>query len=148
MKPCPCNPEKLFADCCEPFLQHKKNPQSPLELMQSRYTAYVTHQKEYLLETWHPSSRPQTINLNQSPKWLRLQITKTSYQGNQGMVEFKASYKTGNKIDILHETSHFIKEGSRWFYVDGNLHKPPQGKVGRNDPCPCGSDRKFKKCCG
>jgi SEC-C motif-containing protein len=148
MNSCPCNPKKLFADCCEPFLQHKKIPRSPVELMQSRYAAYVVKQEEYLLETWHQTTRPQAVNMDQSPKWLNLQIINTSHQGNQGMVEFKATYMADKTIHILHETSYFVKENDCWFYVNGDLHQPPQGKVGRNDPCPCGSGRKFKKCCG
>lgn len=63
------------------------------------------------------------------------------------MVEFKATYKDDSNIGVLHETSRFIRDNGVWFYVDGDLHGPQQENVGRNEPCPCGSGRKFKKCC-
>ncbi len=148
MRPCPCNPAKQFKECCEPFLNGKKTPQSPQELMQSRFSAYATQQEQYLLDTWHPSTRPQSVDMSQSPMWLALQVIKTSSQGNYGVVEFKARYRQGNEIEMLHETSRFIKEDGHWLYLDGDLHQPQLDKTGRNDPCPCGSGRKFKKCCG
>lgn len=148
MDHCPCNPLKLFKNCCKPFLTHTQIAPTPKALMQSRFSAYATGQTDYLLATWHPSTRPQSVDLSQSPKWLTLQIIHTSSQGNHGIVEFKATYMAENNSGTLHETSRFSKEKGQWFYIDGDLHEPPQGKVGRNDPCPCGSGRKFKKCCG
>ncbi len=148
MAHCPCNHSKSFDNCCEPFLLNKQIPPTPQTLMRSRFSAYSTGREEYVLATWHPSTRPASIEMRQSPKWLSLQIIQTSSERNKGIVEFKATYMIENKIETLHETSRFSKENGRWFYVDGDLHEPPQRKVGRNDPCPCGSGRKFKKCCG
>jgi SEC-C motif-containing protein len=115
--------------------------------MRSRFTAYVKEQEQYLLATWHPSTQPDGVDMTVSPEWLGLQVISHSLQGNHGIVEFKATYQDGGEIGILHETSRFIKQKNEWFYVDGDLHQPKQGKVGRNDPCPCDSGRKFKKCC-
>jgi SEC-C motif-containing protein len=147
MKPCPCGSKKLFATCCEPFLSGTKAPLSPLELMRSRFSAYVNQDVDYLLHTWDPSTRPKSVDMAQSPQWLDLQIIKSSCHGNCGVVEFKATYLRGNTIEVLHETSRFMLKQHHWFYVDGDLHEPQAGKPGRNSPCPCGSGAKFKKCC-
>lgn len=147
MQPCPCRSTKLFATCCEPFLLGTTTPQSPLELMRSRFSAYVTKDVHYLLHTWDPSTRPKTLDMAQSPQWLDLQIITSSDHGNCGAVEFKATYLRGNTTGVLHETSRFILQKHRWFYVDGDLHEPQAGKPGRNSTCPCGSGAKFKKCC-
>ncbi|MDA3969983.1 MAG: YchJ family metal-binding protein [Desulfobulbaceae bacterium] len=147
MKSCSCHSKKPFAQCCEPFLLGEKIVQSPLELMQSRFSAYVSQDEGYLLRTWDPSTRPQAIDMSQTPKWLGLRIIKTSARGNRGVVEFEATYLHGNAIGTMHETSSFTKKQGLWFYVDGVLHKPQPSRTGRNNPCPCGSGRKFKKCC-
>ncbi len=147
MTPCPCNPAKQFSECCKLFLCEQKTPPSPQVLMRSRFSAYARQDEQYLLNTWHQSTRPRSVDMGQSPKWLSLQIIKTFSEGRHGMVEFKASYMQDNEIALLHETSRFTKENGCWFYVDGYVHKPQQGQTGRNAPCPCGSGRKFKRCC-
>lgn len=148
MKLCPCSPQKLFADCCEPFLLGQKQVATPVELMQSRFSAYAERKEQYVLQTWHPSSRPETVNMQQMPQWIGLQIVSKSSVGNRGTVEFKATYSTKEGIGVLHETSSFIRENNQWFYVDGKQHEQTPENVGRNEPCPCGSGLKFKKCCG
>ncbi len=117
--------------------------------MRSRYSAYVLKNADYLAATWHPSTRPASLDLNgDATPWQRLRIVATE-QGRRGdeagMVEFIAFYEGGE----LHERSRFVREEGQWFYVDGEI-SPPVGQVktGRNDPCPCGSGKKFKKCCG
>jgi len=146
MNHCPCNPTKQFADCCGPFLSEGKSAPTPETLMRSRFSAYATGGESYLLSTWHPSTRPQGVATD-LPHWLGLQIIRTSVAGEGGIVEFKATYKDGLRIGVLHETSRFRREQGVWLYVDGVLHESGQ-KAGRNDPCPCGSGRKFKRCCG
>ena len=124
--------------------------------MRSRYTAYVFRNVEYLLGTWHASTRPAGIDPTVIPQWCGLQIVRTeagSGDDDQGVVEFKAFARTGEKVFTLHEVSRFLREDGQWLYVDGDMQAEPSpgarvGKVGRNEPCPCGSGKKFKKCCG
>jgi SEC-C motif-containing protein len=117
-------------------------------LMRSRYSAYVLKLSDYLAATWHASTRPPSLDIgSDTTVWLRLSILSAEKGGkgdDEGMVEFAADYQGGQ----LHERSRFLKEAGRWFYLDGEM-LPSQSaeKVGRNDPCPCGSGRKFKKCC-
>ena len=125
--------------------------------MRSRYTAYVVRDIAYLLRSWHPSTRPDGIDPAAIPAWHDLHIIRTE-QGqetdSEGVVEFQAAAFSRNDILRLHEVSRFVKENDQWLYVDGDIKddalpvKRPGPKVGRNDPCPCGSGRKFKKCCG
>lgn len=94
--------------------------------MRSRYSAYVTGNEDYLLATWHESTRPKVLGLEQDKltKWVGLSI-KTTQQGRQqdqeGVVEFVARYKVNGKAERLHETSRFVKEQGKWFYLDGVL---------------------------
>ncbi|MCB2181200.1 MAG: DUF89 family protein [Desulfobulbaceae bacterium] len=156
MKPntlCPCQSGKTFSSCCQPLLTNAENARSAESLMRSRYTAYVIKNTDYLLATWHSSSRPKSINRATIPDWQSLEIVQSS-QGrrndNTGIVEFKASALMEGRLVTLHEESHFIKENNKWFYLDGTIQNSPSPlkKAGRNAPCPCGSGKKFKKCCG
>lgn len=117
--------------------------------MRSRYSAYVLKQSAYLAQTWHPSTRPAALNIDADPvSWQRLAMLACEAGGEgdaQGTVEFVAWYAGGQ----LHERSRFVREGGRWFYVDGEiLPAVAADKIGRNAPCPCGSGKKYKKCCG
>jgi SEC-C motif-containing protein len=154
---CPCNSEKLFAECCEPLLSGDHIAATAEALMRSRYTAYVVRDVDYLLRSWHSSTRPAAIDATTIPEWYGLHIVRTEkgMEGDDnGVVEFKATAISRGKIWRLHEISRFVKEVGQWFYVDGDLKgeiPPPEKKgpkVGRNEPCPCGSGKKFKKCCG
>lgn len=118
-------------------------------LMRSRYSAFVLKLSDYLSATWHPSTRPDSLDIgNDDTVWQRLVIVSTekgSEADRDGVVEFAAFYSGGQ----LHERSRFVKEDGRWFYVEGDiLPLIASEKVGRNDPCPCGSGKKYKKCCG
>lgn len=155
-KICPCNPGVLYKDCCELVLINPEKAVTTEMLMRSRYSAYVTGNVDYLLNTWHSSTRPSTIDLNSIPDWCGLQILrveKGQKDDNEGIVEFEAIALSRDKILKLHEVSRFVKENGRWLYLSGeiiNIDPPGKrklGKTGRNDPCPCGSGKKFKKCC-
>lgn len=94
--------------------------------MRSRYTAYVRCDETYLRQSWHDSTCPQTLGLDQHPpvKWLGLKIIRTQAGGaddKTGVVEFIARYKLNGKAQRLHETSHFIRKDGRWLYVKGEL---------------------------
>ena len=129
--------------------------------MRSRYSAYVTHAIDYLGETLHPEHRTDwdrdaTRRWAERAEWLSLEIVSTEagqLGDEQGMVEFIASYVEDTQRKRHQERSRFQNSGGRWYYVDGEGLKPKTQrldapKVGRNDPCPCGSGRKYKKCCG
>jgi SEC-C motif-containing protein len=155
---CPCGSGSQFEDCCEPYIQGKPAP-TAVTLMRSRYAAYSLGNKDYLIETLAPEMRDdddeddvaQTANM----KWTGLEIRDVVEGGENdqsGFVEFVAKYKIGNKAGIHHERSGFRRDGERWFCLGGEINPKAEqrkvDKVGRNDPCPCGSGKKFKKCCG
>lgn len=117
--------------------------------MRSRYSAYVLKLGDYLTATWHSSTCPVQLDITgDDTPWQRLRIIATEKGGesdSEGVVEFAADYSGGQ----LHERSRFVQEGRQWLYLDGEILPPlVQEKVGRNEPCPCGSGKKFKKCCG
>lgn len=168
---CPCGSQKPYAECCEPFINGKASAPSPEALMRSRYTAYVKLSPKYLHDTLAPEARHDFKESDvrewaAQSEWLGLEILKA--EGNT--VEFIAKYKAQGKVLEHHEVSTFRKEGGKWFFVDGESHVHEEGKghehhaqapkapqkpvvreepkVGRNDPCSCGSGKKFKKCHG
>jgi SEC-C motif-containing protein len=129
--------------------------------MRSRYSAYVVDAIGYLGETLHPSHRSDydeqsTRRWAEKSDWLGLEVRSTEDGGendDQGVVEFVAHFKEKGVVRSHHEYSRFSRHNGRWYYVDGKLATPEtvvntQPKVGRNDPCPCGSGKKYKKCCG
>ena len=154
--PCPCNSGHPHSSCCEPLISGKETATTAEALMRSRYTSYVLKNPAYLFKTWHPSTKPTNIDPGTIPEWYGLHIVSTEGGGESddfGNVEFKATSLSQGKIVQLHEKSRFVKESDQWLYVDGDIRGdrlPVAGgrKVGRNEPCPCGSSRKFKKCCG
>jgi SEC-C motif domain protein len=95
--------------------------------MRSRYTAYTLCNHTYLLETWHPSTRPEALDLepDTSPKWIGLQIKRhVRLDENHSEVEFVARYRIGGRAHRLHEISRFVQEDGRWRYVDGDIQHP------------------------
>ncbi|OIO68171.1 MAG: preprotein translocase subunit SecA [Zetaproteobacteria bacterium CG12_big_fil_rev_8_21_14_0_65_55_1124] len=144
---CPCGSGQPLADCCGRYLENMSASDAGA-LMRSRYTAYVLGRHAYLYATWHSSTRPAPGSLGGTDLgWIGLEIIRTSSGGAgdiAGEVEFIASYVDRGKGKRLHETSRFVREDGRWFYVDGDCRV---GEIGRNDACPCGSGKKFKRCC-
>jgi len=147
---CPCGSARRFADCCGPFLSGARRPDDALSLMRSRYTAYCLRDAAYLRDTWHPRTRPETLDFSgDTTAWAGLDIVRHEgggAQASQGVVEFIAAYRQGGVSRRLRESSRFVKEAGVWLYLDGDVLAEP--KPGRNDPCPCGSGKKYKKCCG
>ncbi len=97
--------------------------------MRSRYTAYTLQREDYLLATWHASTRPAALGLaDEAPaKWLGLEVKRLALQdAEHATVEFVARQKVGGRAFRLHETSRFVREEGRWFYVDGEFHQPGQ----------------------
>ncbi|BCE02545.1 YchJ family protein [Marinicellulosiphila megalodicopiae] len=146
-QPCPCCSQRLFKDCCEPFLNQSLFTETTEQLMRSRYSAYVTANINYLLATTSEQTRNESDKQAMQEwadqaRWLKLEVLNS----NENQIEFKAYYFIGNKVEAIHETSEFIKEGDKWMYLDGDAHMHSYD-IGRNEPCPCGSGKKFKKCC-
>lgn len=99
--------------------------------MRSRYSAFAasgTAAADYLLATWHPSTRPATLELDDSTQWRRLDVVRTTAGGPfdaEGTVDFAAHYREGTgggeRRGVLREHSRFVREGGRWFYVEGDV---------------------------
>ncbi|WP_301546824.1 YchJ family protein [Gordonia sp. X0973] len=98
-------------------------PTTAEELMRSRFAAFRDGDAQWLLDTWHPSTRPEALDLADNPRWRGLQIVDTEAGGaddETGIVEFRATYLDADgELGVLHERSTFVKEDGRWFYVDG-----------------------------
>ena len=112
-------------DCCLPFVQQQRLPDTAEQLMRSRYTAYVLGAEDYLLTTWHRSTKPDRLGLADAPvKWLGLRVVRVEHGGrgdSDGIVEFVARHKPTGRAERLHETSRFVREGGRWFYLGGQI---------------------------
>lgn len=172
---CPCGLPEDFKDCCEPFLKGEALPPTAEKLMRSRYSAFTVANIDYIKATLAPEARKdfnavETRKWAEQAKWKKLQIISTkkgTAEDNKGTVEFSAFYEFNGEDIQLHEISEFRKEANgQWLYVDGDAHAHPAGedvaaahakpvtvvrtedKLGRNDPCKCGSGKKYKKCCG
>lgn len=154
--PCPCGSADTYARCCQPC--HLGTPAMTAEaLMRSRYSAFHRGDTDYLVKTLHPSKRRPTDASKlratvDGTEWLSLRVLDTRAGGaadTDGEVEFVAAFRESGVVQRLHERSTFVREGGRWFYVDGihrGLKTPPD--PGRNEPCWCGGGKKFKKCHG
>jgi SEC-C motif-containing protein len=123
--PCPCGSGKAYQDCCSPRHDGSRPAPDAEALMRSRYVAYVRGDTPYLLATWHPDTRPAHLDLNEPPvpRWLGLKVVRHEVPApDQARVEFVARYKIGGRAFRLHETSRFLRQDGRWYYVDGELH--------------------------
>ena len=146
---CPCGSGLCLGDCCLPLISGRAAAVSALALMRSRYTAYVLGRVDYLSASWHPATRPQQLELGGNIEWLGLEVLscKAGLEGDtKGSVEFVARYQQQDRKGQAHENSRFVREQGVWLYLDGDLKTA--AVTGRNDPCTCGSGKKFKKCCG
>lgn len=120
---CHCGSQINFNDCCKQYLDGTKNAPTAVELMRSRYSAYATHQADYLVETTHISTRKDhnkndILDWSQSNQWIKLEVLNSS----STTVEFKAFYlDTDMKMQVHHEYSTFKMENGKWFYVDGTF---------------------------
>ena len=113
---CPCGSGQPLAQCCEPYINGNSAAPTAEALMRSRYTAYTLMHEAYLRQTWHPSTRPENIEMDPATQWLRLKIIHSEYD----RVEFIATYKIQGKAHRLQENSRFIFEDQKWFYVDAS----------------------------
>ena len=117
---CPCG-AGVYGSCCGP-LHAGEAAATALQLMRSRYSAFALGLAPYLLGTWHPSTRPRVLSLDDDVRWRRLQIVDTARGGPEdaeGVVEFRAAFRADDRAQVLHERSRFSRDRGRWAYVDG-----------------------------
>ncbi len=161
MTPCPCGSEKDYSTCCEPLIMGNQKAETAEALMRARYSAYVKEDVAFILQTTHPSQRDQYTENGirrwaRNSEWLGLTIIGTengTAADDRGTVEFVAEYFEKGRRNRHHEIAQFRREEDGWYFYDGQAPTPQTvvrnaPKVGRNDPCPCGSGKKYKKCCG
>ena len=160
MNKCYCGNNKSFKECCEPFIKKQKHPATVEELMRSRYSAYVTKDIDYI-ESTHTVEERDKLSIEETRKWAEdsiwlgleiLKVEKGQPSDDSGKVEFIAKFSQNNLVYEHHELSRFEKRDNQWFYLDGKVSQQTSAvtkekEVGRNDPCPCGSGKKYKKCC-
>jgi len=158
---CPCESGQPLEKCCEPYIDGEARPPTAEALMRSRFTAYAIGEIDYIISTHDPQTakgldKEATRQWAEQADWLGLHVLRTedgAEQDEEGVVEFVARYETAEGEKAHHEVSTFKKRDGRWYFHDGKVvtGEPvvrSEPKVGRNDPCPCGSGKKYKKCCG
>jgi len=158
---CPCGSKLQFEDCCGPYLMGDKDPPTAEALMRSRYTAYAMGSIDYLYKSSCAKIQREfdadgCKKWSESAEWTGMEILRVEGGGesdDKGVVEFIAHYSINGKPVNHHETSEFGRIDGKWKFIDGEIAKMEPirreaPKVGRNDPCPCGSGKKYKKCCG
>jgi SEC-C motif domain protein len=155
---CPCGSGRFEISCCGPYLAGKPAPTAE-GLMRSRYTAFTRGDLDYIERTCAGDARLafDRLSLGRSianTEWLGLTIEETVNGGEEdaaGTVRFAVRYREGGRLFSQTETSEFQRLADGWRYMRGDVSRasaPTFSAPGRNDPCPCGSGKKFKKCCG
>ncbi len=160
MKLCPCGSGRSYSDCCEPYITGALRAPTAEALMRARYSAYAEHAIQFLVDSCVKEGQAdidmeQTRSWSEKSQWLGLKILsadKGQPGDTEGVVEFEASYVLDGLKDRHHEKAFFKKVDDAWLYEKGEIvpttivRSAP--KVGRNDPCPCGSGKKYKYCHG
>lgn len=155
-QPCPCGTGRTYELCCGPRLSGEQPAQTAEQLMRSRFTAHVAHDWRYLHVTYRPTSRKPYVDDGDAAEipWTRLVVHahEPGASPDAAFVDFSAYYATEHDEQALHEKAEFARVDGRWLYTRNVRNGPAPAKTapkaGRNDPCPCGSGRKFKVCCG
>jgi SEC-C motif-containing protein len=158
---CPCGKGESLETCCGPYLSGAKKPKTAEDLMRARYTAFAVGNVDYVIKTHDPDTvdqidRDSTEQWSKQSEWLGFELLSSEAGGEKdhfGNIEFVARYKMKGTLLEHRERATFRQQDGTWFFVDGEqIAGPPvrrEGpKVGRNDPCPCGSGKKYKKCHG
>lgn len=118
---CPCGSGATYGGCCAPLLAGDPAP-TPERLMRSRFTAFRSGDAAYLERTWHPRTRPASVELDGALEWTRLEIVDApAATESDGAVEFRAFWRNGAERGVLHERSRFARRAGRWLYVDGDM---------------------------
>lgn len=160
MNLCPCGKEREFEQCCSVIIKDQSKAKTAEDLMRARYTAYATGAIDFIMQSHlntegEPPNREALKAWSRDSDWLGLEVVaalKGGPKDTEGQVEFKARYKLEGQEQVHHERAEFERVDGLWFFSDGTpvtaqfIRQSP--KVGRNDPCSCGSGKKHKKCCG
>jgi SEC-C motif domain protein len=157
---CPCGSGLAHEACCQPIIADPTQAATAEALMRARYTAYTLVETDFLLESLHPDHRQEhdaegVRTWAADSQWHGLEILATDQGGpddETGTVEFACEYTHAEERRRHHEEASFARQGGRWYFVEGEVVRArpfvrSEPKHGRNDPCPCGSGRKYKKCC-
>ena len=148
---CYCGATLPYLECCGRLIGGEQLAQHPEQLMRSRYSAFCVGNIDYLIATLHPEKRQEddreTLrNSITNTHWNRLKVIASRQKNaQQGEVEFVAFFGTTAE-EQMHERSQFVKKGGRWYYFDGEVLNPY--RLGRNELCWCGENRKLKQCHG
>ena len=158
---CPCKSGKTFGECCGPIIAGEAKAETAEALMRARYASYVTGDVGFLKtsatkEVQAEFDEAASKAWSAAAEWHGLEIIRTERGGagdSDGVVEVRALYTANGEFCNHHEVSQFVREKDGWKFADGELvgEKPivrEEPKIGRNDLCPCGSGKKYKKCCG
>jgi SEC-C motif-containing protein len=119
---CPCGSERRYDVCCGRFHRGDAEPATAEELMRSRYAAFAAGEASYLLRTWHPATRPETLDLDDGVHWTGLEVLGADGGGphdRRGTVEFRAHHRRDGVDGTLHELSRFRRDAEGWRYVRG-----------------------------
>ncbi|MRN37714.1 SEC-C motif-containing protein [Neisseria sp. N95_16] len=150
MQICPCQSQRAYADCCQPFHAQQKLPVTAEELMRSRYSAYTLQNIDYIVQTTVPSQQKlldtaDMLAWSRETDWQGLDVLKhiPNIGKNHAQVEFIAHFQGAGEAQHHHELSAFVKIDGRWYFIDPTVPLPTM-----KQPCICGSDKKFKACCG
>jgi len=156
---CPCGSGASFGDCCEPIIKGTRESETAEEVMRARYSAFVTQAIDFIVASTHSRKR-KDIDLtfirewSETSTWHGLEILETKQVNeNKAFVSFEAQFAQGDEVQHHREKSLFERENGEWRFVTGDELKNPTVRYeaprpGRNDPCPCGSGKKYKKCHG
>lgn len=154
LQECPCGGGE-FSSCCRPIISASETASTAERLMRARYSAYATGAIGFLEKSTHSKTRKQfdpegAERWSRDSRWLGLSILGVdSFLPDRAHVNFEARYEDKEGVAIIHrERSLFEREGGEWRFVSGGAIAAVSQKVGRNEACPCGSGRKYKKCCG
>jgi SEC-C motif-containing protein len=158
---CPCGSDHEYKDCCQPVIKGEREAATAEELMRARYTAYSQVEMDFLQSTVHPDFRKEEDSEGardwaENSEWHGLEIIDHKAGGpddETGTVEFVATYSYGGEDKQYHEVAEFGRSEGAWMFTEGmpGVKKPvvrTEPRIGRNDPCPCGSGKKYKRCCG
>jgi SEC-C motif-containing protein len=156
---CPCGSGNSYSDCCEKIITGVEAAQTAEQLMRARYSGYVFAQMDFLFESTHPDhcqgyDHSGTKEWAETAEWKGLEIISTDRGGEEdsiGEVEFIARFIEKGTAREHHEAGQFKRKDGRWYFTEGRMVRPKPliaVKIGRNDPCSCGSGLKYKKCCG
>ncbi len=159
MNSCPCGSGNEYNACCQPIIIGKKMAATAEQLMRARYAAHVKVEVDFLFNSTHPDHREGydqegTRTWAEKSEWRGLEIRNVVQGGpgdEEGEVEFIARFRDKEGVRSHHERGQFKRKGKKWLFTEGIMVKSrplSSSKVGRNDPCTCGSGQKYKKCCG